>query len=397
MSKDVRIPLSKLCIGLTIKLPLSWTQHPFLFNQFEIENQSQIELIKSLNITYVYLITGKALLASTQEQQIEVIVEKSAEEFAQERLASLRKSIRMSQQRFQKNGLECRSAFSKIAAEPEGAYRSAATLVESMMDHIKETSTPHLALVNSNEDDSGTEHGVSIAVLSMMLGCSLGCTDSELRDIAMGSVFHDIGKRKVPDIIRRKKTNLSDHEVNFLKMHPKFGFDMMSKQDLFPKAVLDIVLHHHEWADGSGYPDRLKGAQIPLTTQIVALANDFEQLLKFGNGRSPQVALGYLFKNRAGKHAAALISALVKVLGIYPPGTLVQLSNGQIAKVLITTETVKQPHVLACDENGDNTVLRYLVEEGILISKVLKVDELGTGALKALDPSADISFYFSSM
>ena len=397
MSKDVEIPLSQLSTGLTIKLPLSWTQHPFLFNQFEIESQSQIELIKSLNIAYVLLIAGQPKAMSTEQQSTVMPVEKTAEQLAQEKLASLRKSIRVSQQRFQKNAVECRSAFSKVAAEPEGAYRAAATLVEAMMDHIKETATPHLALVNSSEEGAITEHGVSIAVLSMMLGNALSCSDSELRDLAMGAIFHDIGKRKVPDVIRRKKNNLSDHEINFLKMHPKFGYDMLTKQDLFPKAVLDIVLHHHEWADGSGYPDGLKVNKLPLTTQIVALANDFEQLLKFGEGRSPQVALGYLFKNRAGKHAPELISTLVKVLGIYPPGTLVQLSNGQIAKVQITTEVVKQPHVLACDENGDRLSLRYLQEEQITITKVIKLEELTAGAIKALDPTADISFYFSSL
>ncbi|QQX81998.1 DUF3391 domain-containing protein [Shewanella sp. KX20019] len=397
MSKDVKLPLSQLSVGLTIKLPLLWTNHPFVFNQFVIETAAQIELIKSLNISYVYLIAGKALEATLAAQPAVAAVEKSAEEYAKERLLALRKSLRVSQQRFQKCGIECRTAFSKITAEPEGAYRSAATLVEILMDHLKETPTPHLALVSSGEESAITEHGVSVAVLSMMLGSLLGCTDSELRDMAMGALFHDIGKRKVPDVIRRKKSNLSDHEVNFLKMHPKFGYDMMTRQNLFPEAVLDIVLHHHEWADGSGYPNGLKGSAISITTQIVALANDFEMLLKGGGGRSPQVALGYLFKNRAGKHEPRLISALVKVLGIYPPGTLVLLSNSQVAKVLVTTSIVKQPHVLACDESGDNSSLRYLINEDVSIEKVIKIDELSQIALKVLDPSADISFYFSSV
>ncbi|MFT5789149.1 MAG: putative nucleotidyltransferase with HDIG domain [Shewanella sp.] len=397
MSKDVKLPLSQLSVGLTIKLPLSWTNHPFVFNQFVIETSAQIELIKSLNIAYVYLIAGKALNTTIAEQPAAVAAEKSAEEYAKEQLSSLRKSLRVSQQRFQKCGMECRTAFSKISAEPEGAYRTAATLVEMLMDHIKETPTPSLGIVRSGEESAVTEHGVSVAVLSMMLGNLFDCTDSELRDMAMGALFHDIGKLKVPDVIRRKKSNLSDHEVNFLKMHPKFGYDMMTKQNLFPEAVLDIVLHHHEWVDGSGYPNGLQGSAIALTTQIVALVNDFEQLLKGGEGRTPQVALGYLFKNRVGKHAPSLISALVKVLGIYPPGTLVLLSNGQVAKVLVTTPIVKQPHVLACDESGDNVTLRYLIKENVSISKVIKIDVLSKTALKILEPSADISFYFSSL
>ncbi|WOT03919.1 HD-GYP domain-containing protein [Shewanella youngdeokensis] len=396
MSKGVKIPVSQLMVGITIKLPLSWTQHPFLFNQFEIETTAQIEIVKSLNLTYVYLIAGRELINATQNVPIVAVVEKTPEEHAEEQLASLRKSLRISQNRFQKCAFECRTAFSKVSAEPERAFRSTAGLVEVLMDHIKETPTPNLALVSSVDEAGINEHCVSVAVLSMMLGSVVKCSDDELRDIAMGALLHDVGKQKVPDAIRRKKTNLSEHEINFLKMHPKFGYDLMTKQDIFPETVLDIVLHHHEAADGSGHPDGLKGDAIALTTQIVALVDDFESILRV-KGRSPQVALGYLFKNRTAKHSPALISAFVKALGIYPPGTLVQLTNGQVAKVLVTTSVVKQPHVFACDINGDNSAFRFLIEEDIAIEKVIKADELSHAAEKALDPMKAISFYFSSL
>lgn len=398
MSKaaQLQIPLSELKVGMTVKLPLSWTDHPFLFNQIEIEKLAHIELIKTLDVSYVTLIAGSELLPNEAESEIEEAAPAPQQQVADNQIL-VRKSIRLGQQRFTKGASDCRATFSKLGADPQGAYRSAATLVEELMDHLKATDSPSLALVNPGEDLSVNQHGVSIAVLSMMIGQALSMSHSQLRDIAMGSLFHDIGKLKVPDVIRRKKNNLSDHEINFLNMHPKFGYDMLDKSGLFPSEVLDIVLHHHECIDGSGYPNGLKGKQIAMTTQVVSLVNDFDRLLREVEGRSPQVALGYLFKNRADKHDSELISTLVKVLGIYPPGTMVQLSDGEVAKVMVTTSQVKKPIVWSCTLDGQGAKLRFLTEESEEIIGVLKPEELSTSALKTLDGHSTVSFYFSSL
>lgn len=243
--------------------------------------------------------------------------------------------------------------FGKIVSDPEGAYRQSATLVEEMLSHLQEVEQPFLTLVGMDENEvSVTQHGVSVAVIAMMIGHALDLTPRELRDIALGSLLHDIGKLKVPENIRRKLSALTTNEANYLQMHPNFGYDMLNRSGLFPKEVLNIVLHHHEFIDGSGFPDGLTGNKIPIVTQIVALANDFDQHLSGQQASSPQVALGYLFKNRAAKHAESLISVLVKILGIYPPGTIVKLSDDSVAKVIMTTKEVAQPQVWACKPDG---------------------------------------------
>ncbi|GIU47842.1 phosphohydrolase [Shewanella sairae] len=393
---EIKIPLSKLKVGMTIKLPLSWTEHPFLFNRIGIEKLAQIELIKTLNVSFVYLISGEHLIVKETVNESPK-PQPTPEQIAEETQVFVRKSIRLGQQRFIKGAADCRACFSKLGADPEGTYRSAATLVEELMDHLKETEQPFLSIVNAGEDISVNQHGISVAVLAMMIGQSLNMTHSQLRDIAMGAIFHDLGKQKVPDIIRRKVSHLSQHEANFLKMHPKFGYDMLAKSELFPESVLDIVLHHHELHDGSGYPDALKGQQILLETQVVSLANDFESILRKGELRSPQVALGYLFKYRIKKHDAALVSTLVKVLGIYPPGTIVRLSNGVTAKVMVTSSDVKAPIVLSANTEGKSPKLQFLAEDGLSIDRVLKEEELTSSLIKSLDTNSQVSFYFSTL
>lgn len=396
----VQIPASQMVVGLTVKLPLKWTQHPFFINRIQLKSQLQIELIRGLELTYVYVISGHELLPETLEATDnipeETEVTPKAKPPVDSKTAAI-KAMRLGQQRFLNGINESRAVFSKIGTDPDGAYREAATLVENLVEHLHETQTPYLALVGSGEIDvSVTQHGISVGVLSLMIGHSLGLPKAELRDLALGSLFHDFGKLKIPDAIRRKRGELTEPERNYLKMHPNLGFDLLSACSLYPKSVMNIVLHHHEFIDGSGYPDHLKEKDIPQLTQIVSLVNHYESLLTQFTF-SPQLALGTLFKSHGSKHSQQLIAALVKVLGIFPPGTLVSLSDGSIGKVMMTTREVTQPHVWSCNHGGGEASLRFLLEEETTVSSVLKLEELTEGALKTLQADSPISFYFSAL
>ncbi|WP_394130942.1 HD-GYP domain-containing protein [Shewanella maritima] len=389
----VQIQVSQIVVGMTVKLPLSWTNHPFFLNKVKVEQRAQIELIKGLDVPYVHLIAGHDLLVELPpepepEEQVETVVSPDFK-------GQARKAMRLSQQRFIKCVNESRSIFGQVIGNPEGAYREAATLVENLMEHLHETESPALTLVASmDEDASITQHGISVAVLSMMIAHLAQLSKSELRDIAIGSIFHDIGKLRVPENIRRKRGELTPQEANFLKMHPNFGHDMMSKSGLFPAPMLHIIKHHHEHIDGSGFPDQLKGKDIPVGTQIVSLVNDYESLL--ARYRSPQIALGVMFKSHKHQHDESLISLLVKVLGIYPPGTIVSLSDGSIAKVLMTTKEVKDPHVWSCTDKGEEPALRFLMEEpDVCVTGTVKLETLAEKVPKTLKTDSSISFYFS--
>ncbi|PIW58842.1 HD-GYP domain-containing protein [Shewanella sp. CG12_big_fil_rev_8_21_14_0_65_47_15] len=392
-----KLLLSELQLGMRVKLPLSWTNHPFLFNRVDISSAAQIEMIRGLGVPYVFLISEDLGDVQTldEEEDIEEVAKAPPE---RDLKADTRRAMRLSQKRFLEDVNQCRNVFSKIVSDPEGAYRLSAALVEDLLGHLQEVEKPFLTLVGMDEKDvSVTQHGVSVAVLAMMIGHALDLTPRELRDIALGSLFHDIGKLKVPDIIRRKRGALTAHEANYLQMHPNFGYDMLNRSGLFPKEVLHIVLHHHEFIDGSGFPDGLTGHKIPIITQIVSLANDYDQQLSGQQTSSPQVALGYLFKNRSSKHAESLIAVLVKILGIYPPGTIVKLSDDSVAKVIMTTKDVSQPQVWACKEDGSEASLRFLSDEGVTVQKAIKAEELTEGAIRTLQVDKGISFYFSSL
>ncbi len=354
-------------------------------------SRAEIELINSLDITYVTVIDGHHLLANDEDVK-EVVVEEVVAEFDIQ--GAIKKSVHSSQQRFNKAASDLRPAFSKVISDAEVSYRESATVVEQLMTHLNESKQPEIVFVTSvDKEPSITQHSVSVAVLAMMMANSIGLSHSELRDLALGCVFHDVGKLKIPDAIRRKRTDLTTVEVNYMKTHPNLGYEMLDRSGLFPASVLDIVLHHHEFLDGSGYPNKLTEIKIPKLTQIAALANDYAGLLmKTG---SPQVALGTLFKTRMGKHSKDLIQVLVKVLGIYPPGSIVKLSDGKIAKVMMTSPESKQPHVYSCNDRGGEATFRCLTDEDVTIIETIKIESLSEKLISTLQANSPVCFYIS--
>ncbi|PMG40037.1 phosphohydrolase [Shewanella sp. 10N.286.52.B9] len=388
-TEPINIPLSQLVVGMTVKLPLSWFNNPFFRNKVLISSQAEIELINSLGINYVTVIDGQHLFVEPVISQPVVAAEVAP---AFDINAIIKKSVNTSRVRFSKACSNLRPAYSKVISDPPVSHREAVTVVELLLTHLHETKQPQIGLVNcADKEINMAQHGISVAVLSILMGHSLELAPAQMRDLALGCVFHDIGKLKIPDAIRRKRIDLTSHERNYIKTHPNIGYEMLDRSGLFPKAMLDIVLHHHEYIDGSGYPNKLTKNHIPLLTQIVILANDYTVLLE--STGSAQLALGTLFKSRADKHDKALISILVKTLGVFPPGSIVKLSDGSIAKVMMTSTASKQPHVVSCSAHGTQASFRCLIDEGVTIVETVKLEDLSKKLANLLEVHAPVCFY----
>ena len=113
-------------------------------------------------------------------------------------------------------------------------------------------------LMNEGSDNEDIySHSLNVAIMSMMLARSSGMDGQDIKTIAIGALFHDMGKLKVPSAIIRKTTKLTEPEENYLKLHPKYSVDLADLSDSFPKQAKPILSQHHELLDGSGYPKQL--------------------------------------------------------------------------------------------------------------------------------------------
>ncbi|MFO7980692.1 MAG: HD domain-containing protein [Candidatus Aminicenantes bacterium] len=120
-------------------------------------------------------------------------------------------------------------------------------------------------------------HSSRVARLSVELGRRVNLSKQKLEELEVACLFHDVGKIKIPDSILLKEGKLEKKEMDEMKKHPEYGSDILAKAPSLVKYI-PVVRHHHEWYDGSGYPDGLSGDDIPLTAAIASLADVFDAL-----------------------------------------------------------------------------------------------------------------------
>lgn len=127
------------------------------------------------------------------------------------------------------------------------------------------------------KDNYTRGHSDRVAEYSVLIGKYLGLPQADLDTLRIGGLFHDIGKIGVPDAILQKTSKLDDDEYSQIKQHPNIGVHILSHAKIF-QNILPIVEHHHEKYDGTGYPSKLAGNDIPYLARIAAIADSFDAM-----------------------------------------------------------------------------------------------------------------------
>lgn len=120
-------------------------------------------------------------------------------------------------------------------------------------------------------------HSDRVSAYSVLLGKYLGLSETDLRTLEVGGLFHDIGKIGIPDSILLKESKLTDDEYSEIKNHPSIGAHILCNASIF-QDIIPIVKHHHERFDGKGYPGKLKGEEIPYLARVTAVADTFDAM-----------------------------------------------------------------------------------------------------------------------
>ena len=179
--------------------------------------------------------------------------------------------------------------------------------------------------------------GINCAILSIIIGKEFQLTPIRMKNLVIASMLHDVGMLKIPERILEKKGNLSPEELAVVKMHPTVSFQIVTKVLGFPEGVARIIIQHHERWDGNGYPSKLAGEQINLLARILSVTDSFEAMNRSKAYRSSMIgyaAMKQILNENSKKYDASIVKMLVKVLGIYPPGSFVILNDTSIGKVI---------------------------------------------------------------
>ena len=138
-------------------------------------------------------------------------------------------------------------------------------------------------------------HSMRVAVLSAKFGSSIGLNKEEIEKLTVGGLLHDLGKVCIPDHILNKTSELNNSERDIIEKHPIYGRDFLRDAGLDDSDVLDMVIHHHERIDGTGYPSGIKGDEISSLTKILSICDSYDTM-KHDRGYSKGKSDDYIEK-----------------------------------------------------------------------------------------------------
>jgi len=210
--------------------------------------------------------------------------------------------------------------------------------VEPMVESITRNPDACIWLARMKQADTYTyQHSIGCSIWAVALGRQLGLPKPDLRSLAIGGLLFDVGKLQVDKELIDANRKLNDEEYQIVQNHVQLGLDAVKKSGLMNKDVLEMIEYHHERHDGSGYPKGLKGDQIPIFARIAAIVDCYDAITShrsYAKALPPSMAIKMLYEWRDVDFQAELVEEFIQAVGIYPAGTLVELSSGQVGVVL---------------------------------------------------------------
>jgi len=208
-------------------------------------------------------------------------------------------------------------------------------------------------------DSYSYSHAIGCSALAAAFGRHMGFAEETIISLAAGGLLMDIGKTQLPQSLLQGTGKLTPAKWTKLQSHVARGVKIVEDSGITDQDVLDIVRTHHERVDGSGYPDGLVGDVIPITGRMLAIIDAYDAMISprpYRAAISRHQALRQIYAGRDTLFQTELVEQFQVCLGVYPTGSLVELSTGEVAvvmaqnqvrrlrpKVVILTDAEKQP------------------------------------------------------
>jgi len=403
------IQASALRIGMFVHLNVGWMSHPFPLSSFKLTSNEQIETIRSLGLTRL---TWSPERSDVEQPVVEPsgadnapVAEEAPKPLDARQLAKLALSAQMEvaarcERQFTEACRDLRRTNDKVMTDPAQANADAQQLARALLDKMLVEGEPCLRVLGEMASDRHAAHSLNVTVVSLMLGRQLAIPADVLMELGVGALMHDVGKIALPDRVRLAREDFNAGEAALYRDHVAQGLILGRRMGLSADAQL-VIAQHHEHADGSGFPSALMLPRMSLPARIVALVNRYDNLCNAASPAqsiTPHEALSRLFAQCRSKFDETLLSGFIKMMGIYPPGSVVQLSDERFAMVMtVNAAHPLKPRVLVFDaavpvEEAIHLDLERTAQLGIRRS--LKPVQLPARALEYLKPRQRISYFF---
>lgn len=412
------IDVKHLRIGLFVELDIGWMAHPFPSGSFKISSAKQIETILGLGLTRVRYVPEKSDPAPEEETTASADATGSVQDaIAHEKVQALQReqmqrkqradllsaqqqSLEACERRFGEAVRQYRKTLELVHAQPVQAAGQCHTMVTGFVDDMLGDGESSIRLLTETAGDKSAMHPVNVTIVSLLLGKAMGLAQADMLDLGMAAFLHDMGKVELPDRVRWPEENFSTAEYKLYQEHVTQSVKMAKTMALSKGALLAIA-QHHELVDGSGFPSRIAGEQMTVASRILALVNRYDNLCnpsRPGAALTPHEALSLIFAQLKTRFDAAVLSGFIRMMGVYPPGSVVQLVDERYASVVsVNSSRPLKPRVIV-HEPGVPKHEALIVDmehaPNIGIRRSLKPSSLPIAAMDYLAPRQRISYFF---
>jgi putative nucleotidyltransferase with HDIG domain len=268
------------------------------------------------------------------------------------------------------------------------AMRKMNTVIQAMVDNVLADRDDFIGLTNLRMCDEYTfAHCVNTSILTISLAALLSLEKPQIASLGIAAMLHDIGKMRIPPEIIYKTDNLTDEEDETIKRHPIEGALVISEIPEITKIATVVAFEHHKHDGAYGYPHLDGIVQQHLFSQIVSLADAYEVLnatrVYYNVEMPPDQVIRILVKQRGSNFNSDLVKAFINMIGIFPVGTLLKLSTGEIGLVLHQTGDLMRPRVLLLNkfdgsekESGEETSILETTDGNYKRNVVGTIDSL---------------------
>lgn len=412
--KEHHLQPEQLCIGLYVHIDLPWTAHPFTFSSFRIKSLEQVAQLQALGLAKIRYSPersdGAPLDAPALAPLVPVgeaapaddpLMQAKRERLA--RMAAQQAKVAACERALMSNSRALKAINQNLFAKPQQAYEQAGELINGLVDSMLVDADIAIQLMADKiGGDDSYQHALNVAILAMILARELKAPPAAIRATGLGALMHDIGKAELPDRVVKKSGPLTAAEMSVFQLHCEKGVAMGQAMGITPE-VRAVVEQHHEHADGSGYPRKLSGTQISLPSRIVALVNAYDNLCNpfdLQRALTPHEALSALYGQRRAQFDSLVMTTFVRCVGIYPPGTVVALSNGTLGLVVsVNSSRPLKPTVLVYDPAvpKDSAIVVDLEEEpDVTVASTLRPAQLPAAVFDYLSPRKRTTYYFNT-